>query len=175
MERNATSQGDDCAGETPESAGNILLISHDAAMDDLRALVRARCLDDRRPSLKQLAGLSGVKLSRLRKLVENDPLERRGLNLGEVLSIWRVLGEDAVSLCLDRIGMRAESVEGEAERLSHAAAEMVGAGADLVKIAADGDIDADEADEAIAASDRAIMQAVALRAAAVKAKRGARR
>lgn len=127
-------------------------------------------------TIEQLAVRAGIGDNRMGKLIHRDPLERRQASGSELMSIWAVLGAAGASHGLASIGMIVHDDETAADdvRLGLAVAGFLEAGAGLALAAADGRIDADDADEADAAL-RACYQAdertAELRRAARLAKR----
>ncbi len=167
----AADDGDGSAfGDDGATEGKRLIVSPESAGADLARFLRVQCIHRREPTLQQLAGLSGVKLKRLRRFLENDPAERRSPSLAEALSIWAVLQAPAANASLGRIGLVAEADEAEGERLTHATADLFEAGAVLARIAADGVVDQDEADDADRAADAVIARALVFKAGARRAR-----
>lgn len=165
-----SSQGADSGDDEGESGRKSLIISPELAGEDFARVLRTICIVGRRPTLEQLAELSGVKAERLEKFVRNDGLERRLPNLAELLSIWAVLREPAVNVALDRIDMVAESREVVLTRLGEALAGMAGAMATLAHVAADGRVRREEITAAVRAADEVQAQAMVFRVAAEKAR-----
>jgi transcriptional regulator with XRE-family HTH domain len=135
----------------------------------LARTLRIACMRRRYITLDQLAAESGVAIGRLRKFLRDDD-DVRQPSLSEALSIFAVLGATAATASLADIGMIAEDAELSEKRLNVAVAAMFSAGAELATAAADGVIDATEADATISAADRMIGEALNVKAAAMKAR-----
>ncbi len=159
----------------PDTVANTLLVSPDHAADDLGRAVRLFCRADPAWTIKRVADEAGMAEKRLRKLIDNDPLERRPASLAEALSIWAVIGTRGASTSLARIGMVAEPEEAEPASITRAAAGLAMASGQLAMIAADGSVDHDETEAADRAADEAINNALALKAAAAARRRKGRR
>ena len=159
----------------PPSVEKALIVSPDLVAEDLGRAVRLFCTVERAMTIGQLADAAGLAEKRLRKLIDNDPLERRPASLAEALALWAVMGTRSASLSLSRIGMVAEAEEAAPDSITHAAAELAMAPGQLVMIAADGAVDHNEAEAADRAADQAINHALALKQAAAKARRKGRR
>lgn len=153
-----------------ESAEKGLIVSPDDAADDLGRAIRLYCAAGHGRTIKRVAAESGMAEKRLRKLIDNDELERRPCSLAEALSIWAVIGTGGASTSLARIGMVAEPEEAEPESIALAGAHLARDGGELAVLAVDG-IDATEADRAVAVAHQMIGNAVAVIAAAGKAKK----
>jgi hypothetical protein len=163
-----------CPMNADDAGGNASIVSPDDAADDLGRAVRLYCAADRGRTIKRVAEESGIPEKRLRKLIENDELERRPCSLAEALSIWAVIGTLGASTSLARIGMVAEREEAEPDSLQMAAAEAARDVGELNVLAVDG-IDASEAAAAQQAIDRTINNLLQIKAAAAAAGRKARR
>lgn len=164
---------DDAADSDAPTGRNDQAVSPARFMDDLAETVRLFCRVRRVMTIEQLAAHAGIGDNRMGKLIHRDPLERRQASGSELLSIWGVLGAAGASHGLARIGMIASDDDSESDndRLGLAVADLFGAGADLAHVAADGRIDADEADAALRACDVADAKIADLRRAARKARK----
>lgn len=157
-----------------DAVENAPLVSPDDAAEDLGRAIRLYCAASRGRTIKRVAEESRIAEKRLRKLIDNQELERRPASLAEALSIWAVIGTSGASTSLARIGMVAEPEEAEPACLQMAAAEAARDVGELQVLAVNG-IDASEATPAEQAIDRTIGNLLKIKAAAGKARRRGRR
>ena len=167
-------QPSSCPEDTADSAcasgGKLQLVSPDDFQTRFARTVRLFC-QRQRMTIAQLASDAGIAENRMRKLVDNDPLERRQPTGSELLSIWSVLGPAAASRDLAPLGIIAAHAEDPGEvQLGRLLADTCGAASDLSRIAMNGRIDAEEADTAERTAETMEATAAVLRQAAHKVK-----
>lgn len=164
---------EDAADHDGATGRNAQVIPPARFMADLADTVRVFCKVRGKMTIGQLARRAGISERRMEKLIHNDPLEQRQASGSELLSIWAVLGSDAASHGLASIAMVAAQDEDTAAdaALGLAVADFFDAGADIARAAANGRIDADEAEETLRACDLADRKTAQVRRAAHAAKR----
>jgi hypothetical protein len=170
MTSRAPSLRDDSADADAVSGGKAQIVSPDEFQDRFAQTVRLHCRR-KRLTIGQLAVDAGIAEKRLRKLIDNDPDDRRQATGSELLSIWCVLGRGAASRDLAIINLSADDAdEPDDARLGELVADGCGAMAALAGIAVDGKIDAAEAETADRTADTLEATAAKLRSQARKAR-----
>jgi len=135
-----------------------MLVSRDRVTETIRTELRNAVVVERRFTVEQLAGQSGVELRAIRSYMSNDPTEVREPPLSAALSLACVLGPHCVNAILNLIGYVASPAEdAEAGNPARDAANAMAHLARFAQAAADNRIDHTEKPIATEAADHMIL------------------
>ncbi|WP_207793818.1 hypothetical protein, partial [Polymorphobacter multimanifer] len=162
----------DDGGHGAEAAGSIgLAVSPSAVQRRLGEAVRMHAKVRGLHTIKDLAGLAGEPINRMRKLASDNPDDQRAPSAAELLSLCAVMGPAETSLILSLIGMSAADEEDlEVDPLGKMAADLMGEVATLARVASDGKVNPHEVNMTEEATDAIIESALKFKAAARQAK-----